>query len=226
MCGRDAAFYTWSEVRDFSRPLEMRAPAEDPSPNYNRAPTHRGWTLVADGDGAAAVEMRWGLLPAWAKDTKVAYSTINARLETCTSKPAFRGAWKASRRCVIPASGYYEWKTLDARTKQPYFIRLEIAPVMFFAGLWESRPDGDDSVMRTYTIITCEAAPTIRSVHDRMPLILPRTTLQTWLHGSAEQAAAIAAAATDPPLAYYPVDRAVGNVRNTGPQLVQPVPTP
>jgi putative SOS response-associated peptidase YedK len=224
MCGRDAAFYTWKDVHAFSAGLPLRLPEADPEPNYNRAPTHRGWTIVADDAGGAAVEMRWGLLPSWAKDTKLAYSTINARLESCTSKPTFRGAWRAGRRCLVPASGYFEWKQLDPKTKQPFFIRLADAPVMFFAGLWEARPDGAGGELRTYTIITRDADPVIAPVHDRMPLILPPVVLRDWLHGSIEDAAAITLSAPEPPLEYYPVDRAVGNVRNTGPQLVQRLP--
>ncbi len=224
MCGRDAAFYTWADVVAFSR-LPLLAPAEDPVPNYNRAPTQRGWTIVPTEAGVEAVEMRWGLLPPWAKDTKLAYSTINARIESCVSKPTFRGAWKAGRRCLVPASGYFEWKWLDekGKDKQPYFIRRADAPVMFFAGMWESRPDGTGGELLTYTIITRDADPVIQPVHDRMPLIMPPELLPDWLHGSVEQAGALMAAVPEPPLEFYPVGKAVGNVRNTGPQLVEPI---
>jgi putative SOS response-associated peptidase YedK len=227
MCGRDAAFYTWADVVAFSRLPTLATPPGQtaPEPNYNRAPTHRGWVIAPSDGGDAAVEMRWGLLPPRAKDTKLAYSTINARIETCVSKPTFRGAWKAGRRCLVPASGYFEWQWLDdkGKVKQPYFINLADAPVMFFAGMWESRSDGAGGELLTYTIITRDADPVIRGVHDRMPLILPPELLPDWLHGSVDQAGALMAAVPEPPLVFHPVARAVGNVRNTGPELVEPV---
>lgn len=224
MCGRDAAFYTWADVVAFSR-LPMLAPADEPIPNYNRAPTQRGWTIVPTADGVEPVEMRWGLLPPWAKDTKLAYSTINARIESCTTSRAYTAAWRGGRRCLVPASGYFEWKWLDpkGKVKQPYFIHRRDAPVMFFAGMWETRDDGAGGELLTYTIITRDADPVISGVHDRMPLILPPELLPDWLHGSVEQAGALMAAVPEPPLVFHPVDRAVGNPRNTGPQLVEPI---
>ena len=116
-------------------------------------------------------EMRWGLLPPWQKDTKLAFATINARLESVAEKPAFRGAWK-QRRALVPASGYYEWPVIDGK-KRPHWIHLADAPVMLFGGVWESRSDGAGGALLTYSIVTRAADPVIRSVHDRMPLILP-----------------------------------------------------
>lgn len=222
MCGRDTQYYTWREIHAFSGGLPFHTPAEDPVPNYNRAPTQRGWVLVADGEGAAAREMRWGLLPPWAKDTRLAYKTINARLETAAEKPTFRSSWK-QRRCLIPSSGYYEWMKLDARTKQPYFIHLQDAPVMFYAGLWESKPDGLGGQLLTYSVITRDADQTVETIHDRMPLILPPEVFAGWLHGVSDEAMEIALGVPSAPLTFHPVDRAVGNVRNTGPELVLPV---
>ena len=227
MCGRDSQFYTWSEVHAFSAGLELATPGTDPVPNYNRAPTQPGWVLVADGDGARALEMRWGLLPAWARDTRLAYSTINARCETAATKPAFRSAWK-QRRGIVPSSGYYEWQKVGA-AKQPHFIRAANAPVLVFvhgggfvmgsnAGTWEQRGH-----LVTYSSVTRPADPPIAQLHDRMPLILPGELLGDWLHGSPEQASEIALSAPEPELAFHPVAREVGNVRNTGPQLIAPM---
>ena len=216
MCGRDSQFFTWREIHEFSRGLTVSTPVEDPEPNYNRAPTQTGWVLVADDPGAIARPMRWGLLPSWAKDTRLAYSTINARCETAASKPAFRSAWK-HRRGVVPSSGYYEWRK-EGAVKQPYFIHARAAPVLFFAALWEQRGE-----LLTYSIVTRDADPLIAHLHDRMPLMLPADLLSEWIHGTGEQAAAIAVAASAPGLEWHPVDRAVGNVRNTGPRLVEPL---
>lgn len=222
MCGRDSFKATWAEVHAFSQPLSLTTPEDDPVPNYNRAPTQLGWSIVQSDDGGTALPMRWGLLPPWAKDTKLAYSTINARLETVAEKPTFRAAWM-QRRCLIPSSGYYEWMQLDPKTKQPYFIHLANAPVMFFAGLWETRPDGAGGELLTYSIITRDADQTVASIHDRMPLILPANVFGDWLHGGADEAMAIALAVPGAPLVFHPVDRAVGNVRSTGPQLIEPL---
>jgi putative SOS response-associated peptidase YedK len=166
--------------------------------------------------------MRWGLLPPWAKDTKLAYSTINARLESVAEKPAFRSAWK-QRRALIPSSGYYEWMKLDAKTKQPYFIHLDGAPVMFYAGLWERRTDDAGHELLTYSVITRAADQTVETIHDRMPLILPPTMFADWLHGTPDDAMAIAQSVAPAPLVFHKVDRAVGNVRNNGPRLVDPL---
>lgn len=225
MCGRDTFTATWAEVRAFSEPLPLVTPAQDPLPNYNRAPTQEGWAIVAAERGGLALPMRWGLLPPWARDTRLAYSTINARLESVSEKPAFRGAWQ-QRRCLVPSSGYYEWRQLDAKTKQPYFIHRADAPVMFFAGLWEARPDPAGGELLTYSIITRDADQSVATLHDRMPLVLPSNVFDDWLHATPEQAMAIAQSVAPAPLVFHAVDRAVGNVRNTGAQLCDPVPEP
>jgi len=215
MCGRDSQFFTWREIHAFSGGLAVSTPTQDPEPNYNRAPTQAGWVLVADGDQAVATEMRWGLVPSWAKDTRLAYSTINARCETAATKPVFRAAWK-QRRGLVPSSGYYEWRMEDG-AKQPYFIHARNSPVLFFAGLWEQRGE-----LLTYSIVTRDADPAIAHLHDRMPLMLSPDLLGTWIGGSPEDAAQIALSAATPELDWHPVDPAVGKVRSVGAQLVLP----
>jgi putative SOS response-associated peptidase YedK len=221
MCGRFTRDFTWQQVREFSHMLDLVAPAEDPAPAWNIAPTDPGPVIVAHGDGGLVRDMRWGLLPPFAKDTKLVYSTINARLESVAEKPAFRGAWK-KRRALVPASGYYEWPVIDGR-KRPHWIHLADSPVLLFGGLWESRSDGAGGELLTYSIVTRPADPVIATVHDRMPLILPPELLHDWLHGDADEAMAIAHAAPEPALAYHEVETAVGNVRNQGRQLIAPL---
>lgn len=222
MCGRDTFSATWAQVREFSRPLPLIIPEVDPEPNYNRAPTQQGWAIVAGEDGAVVRPMRWGLLPPWAKDTRLAYTTINARLETAAEKPAFRDAWR-QRRCLVPSSGYYEWMQLDAKAKQPYFVHHAQAPVMFYAGLWESRPDGAGGELLTYSVLTRDADQSMATLHDRMPLVLPAGVLEDWLRAGPDDALALAREVAPPPLVFHPVDRAVGNVRSTGAHLIEPV---
>jgi putative SOS response-associated peptidase YedK len=222
MCGRDTFKARWAEVQQALDPLRARVPDEEPAPTYNRAPTQRGWTVIADeGEGGVVLPMRWGLLPPWAKDTRLAYSTINARLDGVTTKPAFRSAWKA-RRCLVPSSGYYEWQPV-AGGKQPYFIHPVEAPVMFFAGLYEARPDGAGGELLTYSIITREADPGLAAIHDRMPLVLVADAFRDWLHGTPDQAMQLALSTPEARVAAHPVDRAVGNVRNDRPELIEPV---
>src|SRR5688572_26420864 len=158
MCGRFTRDFTWEQVRAFSHMLDLVVPAEDPVPAYNIAPTDAQPVIwAADGGGGIVRDMRWGLRPQWSKDTRLAYSTINARLESVADKPAFRGAWK-QRRALIPASGYYEWPVIDGR-KRPHFIHLADSPVMLFGGMWESRPDGAGGSLLTYSIVTRAADP-------------------------------------------------------------------
>ena len=222
MCGRFSSYYTWREIWEFSGGLQLTVPAEDPQPAYNMAPTQPAWVLVGGEPGQArAVQMRWGIIPAWARDAKIAYSTINARVETAHSKPAFRAAWK-SRRCLVPASGYFEWPG-EGKHKQPYYIRPVDSPVLMFAGLWERWTPKDAEPVETYAIVTMDAQGDLARLHDRMPLMLTPEWHREWIECDGEQAAALAQVATMPKLSWHPVGKAVGNVRNQGPQLIEPV---
>jgi putative SOS response-associated peptidase YedK len=222
MCGRYTNATTWAQVHAFSQPLDLSVPDEDPVPRYNIAPTDSGWVIVAAGVGGEARQMRWGLVPSWARDVRVGASMINARLETAAGKPAFRAAWK-SRRCLVPASGYFEW-CVEQGVKQPYWIHPADGPVMMFAGLWEHWRAPDGSWIGSYAILTRDAPEPMRALHDRAPLVLRAGLLVDWLQAGAEAAAALALAAEPPPLAWHAVGRAVGNVRNQGPQLIEPLP--
>ena len=214
----------WADVRAAAMPLDVETPGEEPPATYNRAPTQRGWTIVPTSEGGRVLPMRWGLLPPWAKDTRLAYSTINARLDGVATKPAFRAAWK-SRRCLVPSSGYYEWQPV-AGGKQPYFIHPLDAPVMFFGGLYEARSDGASGELLTYSIVTRDADPALAAIHDRMPLVLPADVFHDWLHAGPDEAMSIAMAVPQAPLEAYPVDRAVGNVRNDRPGLIDRIVPP
>lgn len=217
MCGRYTLEATWAAAQSAAAPHVFAHPANDPVPAYNIAPTQHGWVVAGGHGGHEAVQMRWGLLPPWAKDAKLAYSTINARLETVASKPAFRAAWK-SRRCLVPASGYYEWPVIDG-VKRTHFIRRTDSHVLWFGGIWERRDEGAGGVLQTYAIVTKAADRSIATLHDRMPLILAPALLADWINADAAGAMALAMSVPEPPLAYYEVDKAVGNVRNQGATL-------
>jgi putative SOS response-associated peptidase YedK len=125
--------------------------------------------------------MRWGLVPYWSKDSKVGFSTINAKAETITTSPAFREAMKR-RRCLVPADWFYECKKIDAKTKQPFAIALQGGSLFAFAGLWERwKDEATGEALETYTVITTDPNELMQSLHNRMPVILHRQDYERWL---------------------------------------------
>ena len=137
------------------------------------------------------------------------------------TKPSFRNAFK-KRRCLVPASGYFEWKG-ESPNKQPYFIHDPAGELLMFAGLWEGwRPSQDDEWTHTFTIITGEPGKVSGDIHDRQPVILPPDLWEVWMDGAPEDASATLAQAPEAHLVYYPVPKAVGSPKNNGPELVQP----
>jgi putative SOS response-associated peptidase YedK len=156
---------------------------------YNIAPGDDVVTVTTSKEGEPRGELlRWGLVPFWAKDPKVGYKMINARAETVADKPAFRDALK-TRRCLIVADGFYEWRANPARPsgrKQPFHITRADGAPFAFAGLWASWHGDGDEALRSCTIITTEANDLLRDIHDRMPVILPdQDAEEAWLdHGT------------------------------------------
>jgi putative SOS response-associated peptidase YedK len=181
MCGRFTQLFTWSEL------IALYNLTNDPIPNlrasWNIAPTQDVGVIVPEDGGPVYKTMRWGLVPLWAKDIKIGNQAINARIETAATKPLFRSAWK-SRRCLIPASGFFEWRSLDVPgkskpAKMPFYIARRDSVPLTFAGLWERWKDG----MLTCTILTCEACDGIRDLHTRMPVMLAPGGFEPWLSG-------------------------------------------
>ena len=216
----------------------------DLAPDYNVATTDSIYAVLAraprdDRDAPPARELhtvRWGLIPSWAKDLSGAGRLINARAETVTQKPSFRSAF-ARRRCLIPADGYYEWRTLPhpdggKPRKQPYFIHRADGSGMAFAGLYELRRDADlpddhpKAWLWTATIITTRATDEVGWVHDRMPMVISPDRWDDWLDpapGDAERLLKVMAPAASDALETRPVSTAVNSVRNDGPDLIAPV---
>jgi putative SOS response-associated peptidase YedK len=172
-------------------------------------------------DHREGVLLRWGMIPFWAKDKKTSF--INARAETVLEKPAFRAAVK-KRRCLVLADGYYEWRK-EGKAKLPYYHHLRDGRPFAFAGLWD-RWDGGGSPIESCTIITTAANELARSVHDRMPVILPAEAIAVWLDPDIDDIAAL-----EPLLAPYPaelmdayrVGTLVNSVKNNGPELIVPL---
>lgn len=216
MCGRFTQRYTWREADEF---LELLGPAQNLQPRYNIAPSQNIAAVRRNDEGRRLSMLRWGLIPRWASDPKTGSRLINARAETAESKPSFREAYR-SRRCLIPADGFYEWKREKGK-KQPYLIRRKDNGLLAFAGLWEkwrmSAPEpfedyrlGD--IVETCTILTMEANEAVSPIHHRMPVILDPDAFDPWLAGNSVPLAAC------PPdgLEIYPVSTWVNSAGNEG----------
>lgn len=211
MCGRYAShvreMHNWAKLI-FDWP-------QDAVYGYNICPTQK----IAAFTPAGGVAMRWGLVPGWSNEINPKYATFNAKIETLPEKPAFRGAWRSGQRCLIPALGYYEWRTENG-AKQPYFVRARDDDGLVFAGLYE--PARGDQFPASCTIITRSASDQLATLHSRMPLILPADLGENWLSVSPAEAEEMAREAVEPVVDIYAVSRAVNNPRNQGEHLIEP----
>jgi putative SOS response-associated peptidase YedK len=151
------------------------------SPRYNIAPSQPVAAVRAApaGTGRELALLRWGLIPSWSKDPAIGNRLINARAETASQKPSFRNAFKR-HRCLIPASGFYEWQRRELR-KQPFYIRMHDGRPFAFAGLWDRWESPDKGVIETCTILTTATNALLAPIHDRMPVILPPGKYDQWL---------------------------------------------
>jgi putative SOS response-associated peptidase YedK len=167
--------------------------------------------------------MRWGLVPAWAKDAKFGYATINARAEEAASKPAYRDALK-KRRCMIPADAFYEWERLDSKTKRPFAFGLTGGDPFAFAGLWESWLPKDGAPLETFTILTTDSNEVV-TIHNRMPVILEPKDYDRWLDPGDPARAPVDLLRPFPGelMRAWKVSDRVGNVRNNDPEILEPV---
>lgn len=155
------------------------------TPRYNIAPSQPVSIVRQNVAGQRELAtVKWGLIPSWAKDPSIGHSLINARGETVAEKPSFRAAFK-HRRCIIPASGFYEWVAVGG-AKQPWYIKGYEDRPLSLAGLWEHWPSPDGSVIETCSIITTTANELMAPIHDRMPVILPTKSIATWLDDNAK----------------------------------------
>lgn len=221
MCGRFTNRLTWSEIVALYRLSDPPAAgAPNLRPRYNIAPSQKAPVVrVGDRGGRELAMLRWGLIPFWAKDEKIGYRTINARAETVAEKPAFRAAFRR-RRCLVPASGFYEW-TKGAAGKQPWHFTLEDGAPMSFAGLWERWEPDDGADLETFTIIVTEANDSVRPYHHRMPVILAPASWDPWLdHEAPVDDVRPFLRPYDGKLYGQRVSRDVNNVANDGPDLL------
>ena len=219
MCGR----YVITSAPEAIRALFRYPERPNFPPRYNVAPT-QPIPIVRMNQGKRQFALvRWGLLPSWVKDPKAFTLAINARGESILDKPAFKNAMKY-RRCLIPADGFYEWKT-GREGKQPYFVRLKSGKPMAFAGLWECwmGPNGEE--LETAAIVTTTANRTLAYIHERMPVVIPSDAFALWLDCAAVDAAAATVLVTPVPddmIEAYPVSNDVNRVANDNAKLLEP----
>ncbi|AUG29751.1 MULTISPECIES: SOS response-associated peptidase [Microbacterium] len=235
MCGR---FVVGSSGSELVGVLRVDVIGDDlPAPSYNVAPTDRVAIVLDSAKTEPPTRRleaaRWGLVPSWSKDPGIGAKAINARAEEVEDKPMFRQALIA-RRAIVPASGYYEWKTEDG-VKTPYYIHPAGDEPLFFAGLYEwwkdpaKAPDDPTRWMLSFTVMTRGAVGQLGSIHDRMPLFIDADYADVWLDPTTENVGDLLDATIDASpvlvdgLMMRQVGREVGNVRNNGPELIEPV---
>ena len=247
MCGRYASSRKPEDLVEAFE-IDKVEVKEALAPDFNVAPTKPVYAVLQrpprdeEGDTHAERQLRtvtWGLVPFWAKDPAIGNKMINARMETVHEKPAFRQAF-AKRRCLLPADGYYEWYPTQQKTKsgkplkQPFFIHPADGSVMAMAGLYEiwrdpTRDDDDPQRFKwTCTVLTTTAEDAVGHIHDRMPLLVERDRYDEWLDptnsSGPDDLRKLLVPAAPGRLEAYPVSTRVNNVRNNGPDLVEPIP--
>ena len=212
MCGR---YTLTAKPTDIERMFDLGPPTPNLPPRYNIAPTQEARILRLTGGERELASSRWGLVPAWAKGLDFTdRPLINARAETVAEKPSFRAAFK-SRRCLVPADGFYEWKR-EGATKQPYRICRKDEGLFAFAGIWERWEGGASGAVESFAIITTAANETLSAIHHRMPVIVEEDRHADWLETGG--AHLLQSAATE--LIAYPVATRVNSPRNDDPACI------
>lgn len=220
MCGR---FTIMLEADDLREALDLGTIPEDWRPRFNLAPSQPAGVVV-DPSTRNLGWMKWGLVPAWAKDPEIGNRLINARAETLAEKPSFRGAF-AKRRCLIPADGFYEWlRPAGGKGRGlPQHIHLADRRPFFLAGLWERWQPKDGDPLLSFTIITTAANGLIAPIHDRMPVILTGERAWNWLRPKpVDELAGFLRPYAEDQMEIHPVSFAVNSPANDGPECVQP----
>ncbi len=220
MCGR---FTLTSDLDRLTEHFAFRATNLSYTPRYNIAPSQPVLTLI-DAQERRTGFLRWGLVPSWAKDPSIGDRMINARAETVAEKPSFRRALQ-KRRCLVLANGFYEWRK-EGKKKTPLFIALKSQEPFGFAGLWETWKSSTGEVMHSCTIITTTPNALMESIHNRMPVILPRAAEEAWLDRTVEDPQSLLRLLAPYPaeeMVAYPVSQLVNSPRNDTPACIEPV---
>lgn len=223
MCGRFTMSTPSNVVADFFGLGDV----PDLEPSYNIAPTQQVSIVRADESGNARVlaSVRWGLVPAWARDLSIGARLINARAETVATKPSFRSALRR-RRCLVIADGFFEWRK-DGVKKQPVYVRMVDETPFAFAGLWERWISNDSTTVDSCTIITTEPNALLKPIHNRMPVILPPEAFSQWLNPDQVDLSKLTGLLKPCPadlMIAMSVGSYVNNARNNGPECVVGLP--
>jgi putative SOS response-associated peptidase YedK len=222
MCGRFTQQRPTSELAEI---FDAEDFLDAPGGRYNVAPTDEAAVVVQRDDRRAVTAYRFGLIPHWADSAKVGNRMINARAETLERSPAYRYAF-GRRRCLIPVDSFYEWRR-DGRSKQPFAVRDPEGKPLALAGLWAGWRDPEtDEVVRSFAIVTTGPNDLMRPIHDRMPVVIPESEWDRWLDPTLrdpEDLQRLLVPADEAWLEAYPVSRLVNDVRNDGPELVEPL---
>lgn len=224
MCGRYVVKSSPRRIREqFGIPEKAgSARTEGWRPRFNLAPQQEAPIIRWIAGRRCLDSLRWGLVPPWAEDPAIGNRLINARSESAPDKPAFRAAFQ-SRRCIVPADGFYEWEVC-ASGKQPFYIHRKDGALLAMAGLWECWNAPDGKPLESFTILTTAANAWMKQLHDRMPAILRDDETTRWLDPTSESDAlrALLRPLGEGELTAHPVGKAVGNVRNDRPDLIAP----
>ena len=220
MCGR----YTLTDTQNLQVRFEISGSSETAiEPRFNVAPS-QAVPVVVERDGTRALElMHWGFRPSWLKGTGKRQPPINARAETLLEKPMFRGLTKA-KRCIVPASGFYEWRKVDGR-KQPFYLTSEDGEAWGFAGLYDLTHEDENDAAGSFTIITTAANSLVAPLHERMPAILRREDEEEWVSRDVTdpiQVERLLQPYPEDAMRVYAVSADVNSPRNNGPELIEP----
>ena len=221
MCGRYAMR---SSIKEIAEALEaVSEKINEDKARYNIAPTQAVVAAREADEVRELVQLKWGLVPAWAKDASIGSRLINARSETVAEKPSFKEAFRL-RRCLIPASGFFEWARTETGTKQPFYFRMRDEQLFAFAGLWERWGEGRETI-ESCTILTTAANELLSPVHDRMPVIVAPKDYGLWLDQQINKAERLTPLLRPYPakeMTAHPVSSSVNNPRNDNEDLLAP----
>lgn len=219
MCGR---YHVSKSAEEIEAVFGVTIDKENYRSNYNAAPS-QFLPLIANNIPDKIQYFKWGLIPSWAKDEKLAFNMINARIDTIREKPTFKNLVD-KKRCIVVSDGYYEWKKLSEKEKLPHRICREDQKLFAFAGIWTEwiNPVGGE-IIPTFSIITRDPYPKLLEIHQRMPIMLNVDIAKGWLMNELQVEQLQSEMITEKELIYYPVSKSVGKVANNTPELMEEV---
>jgi len=218
MCGR---YQTPTDIKKIEEAFDIKINKKIYKANFNASPAQI-LPLITNNNPDQLQFFRWGLIPHWAKDMSIGYKMINARIETLDEKPSFKYLVKKNR-CIIITDGYYEWKKIDSKTKQPMRICKNNFEFFTFAGLWTQWKDQENNIIPSFTIITTDAYKSLNDIHNRMPVMLNPEIARKWLMNELELNQLQKEIISSKELISYPISTLVNNPKNNSPELTDKI---